>query len=312
MKAPETPTRQITCVLRNALAARRLALAVPNLPYLYDNASKKSITQAESGTPFNPDRAFAYAESFAVASTLMNTIKIRSAIMPWTRKIAGGKIRQATMNIFRAAVTGGLASSAQGAITDAAANVTGVEERKVFDPEKRGKEFFIGATTSGALSTFAGGLKAMPILIEKIKITGNEIKPLGQKISWKDIYIWAAAKSGFYGEHINLDKNWAIQLQPAGISETLKIKAPQAKFRSVAALPDLLKNAKWIEWKPELKGKHGVSGFHYFESALIIDKEVYKVRIVVRELNNPNRKDFYYHRLEIKRDSSSNSGRSGD
>lgn len=84
--------------------------------------------------------------------------------------------------------TGGLASSAQGGMTDTAANVWGIEERKVFDPEKRGKEFLIGAGSTGTLSVASASVRVLNSKIESSLYASKlrrsrRLKVLLQKIS---------------------------------------------------------------------------------------------------------------------------------
>jgi hypothetical protein len=142
-----------------------------------------------------------------------------------------------------------------------------------------------------------------------VVLTGEEIKPLDQTLSWKDVKQWAKKQNGFYGQHTIEDDQREIFLEQSGVEQTLKVRAPQFKFRSIAALPQLIATAKYDYSEPDADRRDQIKAFHYYNNRLQIGGQFYDVVLILRERDadkSDGKTTFYYHQLQINGDPRSN------
>lgn len=131
-------------------------------------------------------------------------------------------------------------------------------------------------------------------------LTGEEIKPAGETVTWKDVYTWARKTPGYYGRYTVEATGWEVVLNRDGLAETLKKKAPQFKFRSIPALPELIRLGTNPRDEIDSKGHPGIEAFEYLDAEITIAGEVYSVRLTLARDPDGGRK-FYFHYMETAR-----------
>ena len=109
---------------------------------------------------------------------------------------------------------------------------------------------------------------------------------------------------------VNADTGWRVGMSGADFHEHLKFSDADAvgglaQLEAVAALPDLMRNAKLVESYNDKKNVFQIKKMHRFQAALCMADKAYSVKLTVKEYKNgelaldtdtPLR--LYHHRLE--------------
>lgn len=120
--------------------------------YAYEDARN---TAARLGQPFDPNRAYAYAATMAVANTALTFLKFNVAVRPWLKPQAG-PLTNTLFKLFKTSVAVGGMSAFQGGVNDFGAWAFDIEKRNPADLKRRWDDFVVGAGTGAVLGL--GGL----------------------------------------------------------------------------------------------------------------------------------------------------------
>jgi len=109
---------------------------------------------------------------------------------------------------------------------------------------------------------------------------------------------------------VNADTGWRVGMSGADFHEHLKFSDADAvgglaQLEAVAALPDLMRNAKLVESYQDKKNVPNIKKMHRFQAALCIADKAYSVKMTVKEYKNGSLEldakapfKIYHHRLE--------------
>ena len=109
---------------------------------------------------------------------------------------------------------------------------------------------------------------------------------------------------------VNADTGWRVGMSGADFHEHLKFSDADAvgglaQLEAVAALPDLMRNAKLVESYQDKKNNPDIRKMHRFQAALQIGDTSYSVKLTVKEFEDgtlhiaqDNPIKLYHHRLE--------------
>ncbi len=109
----------------------------------------------------------------------------------------------------------------------------------------------------------------------------------------KEAVAWA--KGNIRGRYWNGDARWHIEVGNSGIGKSTR-KESREELEVVRALPALLEHAIRYETELPLKktrANRGVRAFHHFLGAVVLDGELRRIRLTVREYEDGRR--FYDH-----------------
>lgn len=109
---------------------------------------------------------------------------------------------------------------------------------------------------------------------------------------------------------VNADTGWRINMSATDFHEHLKFSDTDAvdglaQLEAVAALPDLMRNARLVESYEDQKKNPNIKSMHRFQAAVRVGAKDYSVKLTVKEfkdgtlhLADENPVKLYHHRLE--------------
>jgi hypothetical protein len=132
----------------------------------------------------------------------------------------------------------------------------------------------------------------------EVRIEGNEIftESKDREVVRRTVYDYA--KRNLQGKTVrNHDSGFLIRISAKGLHETLQ-KRGLSHFRSIYAIPEMIKKAKYVGGPyRDRKGRPDLS-YHRFRCSLSIDRERYLVNMVVYEVRgDEDVKRYYDHSL---------------
>lgn len=128
----------------------------------------------------------------------------------------------------------------------------------------------------------------------------------GENLAIKDMQTAArqfAIKTYGGKSSTNIETGWSIGFPGNSIRKAMSHAYTPEHNISMAVLPQMVEKGKYLESRPDRKGRKDLKSWHYFRSGFSVDGEEYKVWIAVKETKEGHK--YYDHTIIERLDSSS-------